>query len=319
MSKNKTLLSETAVKVRFMSKSWGAIVVDKELKREIADNKHAYAGAIGTTLRLCGDAPKHFRKIFNQFRNNQYHRMTLPWDDASQDMSTGKSTSGWRLCPINSLDVLMESFEHHQKEFELELDSFLKHYERYIDQDRKILGDLFDEYKYPCVDDLRDKFRFTMELEQISEYTNTNDIRLKCSESMKKRIEQDAKKRIEQNVNNAMKGTVDGLIDQVNDLVKIFATYDPSQKRKGFFTGKVFNGLKKSLETLPTFNDTVFSSDPKIKHAHQQLVKIIAKTKIDDDLRDGSEVSQVKRETLAKDLAESVDDLQGSFLDKAMK
>jgi len=319
MSKNKTLLSENAVKVRLCVKSWAGEVVDRQTKLELAERKKANPSSVNASINLCGKAPKNFRRIYNKFRNHIYRPFTVAWDDASQDVNTGKQNSGWRLCPITKLDQLMEHFETHKKIYEIEKEWFFKNYDKLIEADKEQLGDLWKRELYPDPNRLEEKFRFSFELEQITEYESSNDIRLKCSKGLRNRIASDAQKRVEQNVHNAMQEIVVHLVDQVDEIVARFSEYDPDDKRKGFFTGKVFNGLKKTLESLPTFNETIFADDPKIKNAHQKLLTVISKTQVDESMRDGTSKGRDKREKLAKDLADSVDDLKGSFLDKAMK
>ncbi len=318
---SKTLLSENAVKVRLTTKHYSGIKSDKILRKHLGNKMKANQSYLNVQKHLIGkDTNKYFRRIINQFRNNVFYPMTVAWSDSSNDYETGKVISGWRLLPITKLDQLMDLVEQHKKQFEKEVDSFCERYPELIEQAKVQLGDAFTRRDYLTVNQVRDKFYFDFEMEAVTEYESTTDIRLNCSENLKKKIEADAKRRVTNNVQSVMKDVVSSLLDQVDHLVDKLSSYDPDNKQKGgFFKDSSFKSLKRTLESLPSINNDILGGDADIKSAHQKLVSVVAKLGDVSELRESDAKADSKRKKVAKDLADSVDDLKGSFLDKAMK
>ena len=318
---SKILLSDNAVKVRLTTKHYSGIKSDKVLRGELCVSKKASQDYINVQKHLVGkESGKHFRRIINKFRNDVFYPMTVAWSDSSNDYDTGKVISGWRLLPITKLDELMDRVELYKKQFEKEVDSFCERYPSLILDAKDQLGDAFNEDDYPSVEYVRGRFLFDFEMEAVTEYESTKDIRLNCSENLKKKIEADAKRRVTNNVQSVMKDVVSSLLDQVDHLVGKLSSYDPKNKQKGgFFKDSSFESLKKTLDSLPSINNDILGGDAEIKSAHKKLVAVVAKLGDVSELRESDSKASTKRKKVAKDLAKSIDDLKGSFLDKAMK
>ena len=146
--------------------------------------------------------------------------MTLPWDDNSQDKESGKSISGWRLCPSTVIELLDEKMEESRDIFFEERDSFLDNYDTFIEVAERKLGTAFNEEDYPSVDTLKSKFQFDFKKSLISEITSSKDIRLDVSEKMKASIQKEAVDRVTGNIKNVLKVTVDALLEQVKLALK---------------------------------------------------------------------------------------------------
>tara|TARA_R100001244_G_scaffold5483_1_gene6777 strand:- start:464 stop:1432 length:969 start_codon:yes stop_codon:yes gene_type:complete len=319
--KSKSLLSDNAVKVRLTTRHYSGIKSDKFLRSELAETKNAREDYLNVQKHLLGkDSSKYFRRVINKFRNDIFYPMTVAWSDNSNDSWTGKVVSGWRLVPVTKLDQLMDHVEKAKVQFEKEVEAFLKRYPYLIESAKVKLGDAFEICDYLDVEDVREKFLFDFEMEAVTEYESTKDIRLNCSENLKKKIENDARQRVQNNVKGVMKDVVSSLLDQVDHLVGKLSSYDPENKQKGgFFKDSSFENLKKTLDSLPSINNDILGGDADIKLAHQKLVAVVTKLGDVSELREKDSKAKTKRNKVAKDLANSIDDLKGSFLDKAMK
>ena len=82
----------------------------------------------------------------------------MPWDDNSTDYDTGKTVSGWRLCPNSNLDKLQSHVDISKQVWEREVEGFLRSYPKQMEQAKRNLGEAYNEYDYPDFDDLRSKF-----------------------------------------------------------------------------------------------------------------------------------------------------------------
>lgn len=309
--KNKNILSARALLVRLTVKHPSGIRVDKFLREGLESKVGADDRTLHVSKHIYGEnINKIFRRIVNGFRNEHYYPMTLPWDDTSQDKESGKSISGWRLCPSTVIELLDNKMEESRDIFFKERDGFLENYDTFIEVAERKLGTAFNEEDYPSVDTLRSKFQFDFKKSLISEITSSKDIRLDVSEKMKASIQKEAIDRVTGNIKNVFKVTVDALLEQVNHIVDKLKKGDTFHKTS-------FDKLKQSIDMLPSINADILNNDPHITKAHQNLVTVFASINSYDSLRDETELGEQKRKRVAEGLEKSVDDLKGSFFDKA--
>ena len=315
---NANTLSENATLVRLTTKHPSGIKSDKDLKEGLAIDQKAYESSLHVAKYIFGkETNKYFRRIINQFRNNYFYPMTVPWDDNTSDFE-GKVLSGWRLCPNQELDRLMDKVNEAKVDFDKEVKSFLDNYDDLIEANKYKLGDAFKLSDYPSKDEIETKFRFDFELGTVPQF-NSKDIRLNVSEKLRKKIENDALKRATKNVEAITRTTVETLLESVEHLADKLSSYDPKTKGGGFFKNSSFDKFRQFLDTLPSINSDILGNDKKIAEAHQNLVSVFAKINDVSSLRDDDDYTDKKRKQLADDLKDSVSDLademKGGFLD----
>ena len=311
---NKNTLSENATLVRLTTKHPSGIKSDKDLKEGLAIDQKAYESSLHVAKYIFGKEPnKYFRRIINQFRNNYFYPLTVPWDDNTSDYE-GKVLSGWRLCPNKELDRLVDKVNEAKNDFQKEVKQFLDNYDNLIYQNKSALGDAFKLSDYPTELEIEKKFRFDFELGTVPQF-NSKDIRLNVSEKLRKKIENDALKRATKNIEAITRTTVETLLESVEHLADKLKSYDPKTKGGGFFKNSTFDKLRQFLDTLPSINNDILGNDKMIAEAHQKLVGVFAKINDVDSLREDDDYTAKKRKQLADDLTDSVDELKGGFYD----
>ena len=311
---NANTLSENATLVRLTTKHPSGIKSDKDLKEGLAIDQKANNDSLHVAKYIFGkETNKYFRRIINQFRNNYFYPLTVPWDDNTSDYE-GKVLSGWRLCPNQELDRLMDKVNDAKVDFQKEVNSFLDNYDNLIEANKYKLGDAFKLSDYPTKDEIATKFRFDFELGTVPQF-NSKDIRLNVSEKLRKKIESDALKRATKNVEAITRTTVETLLESVEHLADKLKSYDPKTKGGGFFKNSTFDKLRQFLDTLPSINNDILGNDKMIAEAHQKLVGVFAKINDVDSLREDDDYTAKKRKQLADDLTDSVDELKGGFYD----
>ena len=311
---NANTLSENATLVRLTTKHPSGIKSDKDLKEGLAIDQKAYESSLHVAKYIFGkETNKYFRRIINQFRNNYFYPLTVPWDDNTSDYE-GKVLSGWRLCPNQELDRLMDKVNDAKVDFQKEVNAFLDDYDNLIEANKYKLGDAFKLSDYPTKDEIATKFRFDFELGSVPQF-NDKDIRLNVSEKLRKKIEQDALKRATKNVEAITRTTVETLLESVEHLADKLKSYDPKTKGGGFFKNSTFDKLRQFLDTLPSINNDILGNDKMIAEAHQKLVGVFAKINDVDSLREDDDYTAKKRKQLADDLTDSVDELKVGFYD----
>jgi len=315
---NANTLSENATLVRLTTKHPSGIKSDKDLKEGLAIDQKANNDSLHVAKYIFGkETNKYFRRIINQFRNNYFYPLTVPWDDNTSDYE-GKVLSGWRLCPNQELDRLMDKVNDAKVDFQKEVNSFLDNYDNLIEANKYKLGDAFKLSDYPTKEEIETKFRFDFELGTVPQF-NSKDIRLNVSEKLRKKIESDALKRATKNVEAITRTTVETLLESVEHLADKLKSYDPKTKGGGFFKNSTFDKLRQFLDTLPSINNDILGNDKMITEAHQKLVSVFAKINDVDSLREDDDYTAKKRKQLADDLTDSVDELKGGFLDNMYK
>ena len=319
---NANTLSENATLVRLTTKHPSGIKSDKDLKEGLAIDQKAYESSLHVAKYIFGkETNKYFRRIINQFRYNYFYPMTVPWDDNTSDFE-GKVLSGWRLCPNQELDTLMDKVNDAKVDFDKEVNEFLNNYDNLIEANKYKLGDAFKLSDYPTKDEIATKFRFDFELGTVPQF-NSKDIRLNVSEKLRKKIESDALKRATKNVEAITRTTVETLLESVEHLADKLSSYDPKTKGGGFFKNSSFDKFRQFLDTLPSINSDILGNDKKIAEAHQNLVTVFAKINDVNSLRDDDDYTDKKRKQLADDLKDSVSDLademKGGFLNDMYK
>ena len=319
---NANTLSENATLVRLTTKHPSGIKSDKDLKEGLAIDQKAYESSLHVAKYIFGkETNKYFRRIINQFRYNYFYPMTVPWDDNTSDFE-GKVLSGWRLCPNQELDTLMDKVNDAKVDFDKEVKQFLDNYDNLIEANKYKLGDAFKLSDYPTKDEIATKFRFDFELGTVPQF-NSKDIRLNVSEKLRKKIESDALKRATKNVEAITRTTVETLLESGEHLADKLKSYDPKTKGGGFFKNSSFDKFRQFLDTLPSINSDILGNDKTIAEAHQNLVTVFAKINDVNSLRDDDDYTDKKRKQLADDLKDSVSDLademKGGFLNDMYK
>lgn len=310
MNNNNDLLSSRAVLVSLTMKHPSGIKVDKSLREGLEYKVGADEKTLHVSKHIFGEnINKVFRLITNRARANHYWKLTVPWADNTADEESAK-TSGWRLCPSTVVDDLQERMELMENEFYEEAENFLENYDEFIEVAKRKLGSAFKIEDYPDVNDLRKKFVFNFKIKTIPQVTNADDIRLNVSAKMKQRIQSEAEDTIKHNIKNVFKVTVEALLEQVNHIVD-------KLKKGEQFHARSFDKLRQTVDMLPSINEDILNNDKDIANAHQGLLTVLTSINSFDSLRDDTELGEASRKRVVDDLEKSVDDLKGSFFNKA--
>ena len=106
------------------------------------------------------------------------------------------------------------------------------------------------------------------------------------------------------------KVTVEALLEQVNHIVE-------KLKKGEQFHARSFDKLRQTVDMLPSINEDILNNDKDIANAHQGLLTVLTSINSFDSLRDDTELGEASRKRVVDDLEKSVDDLKGSFFNKA--
>lgn len=314
--KNVSAIAQNCTLIRLETKTWSGIKSDPELRDTLAKDYEAQSSSFNVQKYLVGSEHKKQWKSCVDTLRKPMKEFTLPWSDTSFDHYEGRLVSGWRLCPNKHWDKLNEAMEKSQTTFWKEVDGFIRDYPKLIERAKEVLGDAFDEDDYPDLDDIRGKFRFEWSTAQVPDATSIDDVRVKASSSLVKKMKADVTRLQESNSKACVQQLVDNLIEQSEHLSEKLKNYDPKNKRKGgFFKDGSVNLFKDTVGLLPTFNEAICGNDKTITQAHQKLMGVIVKLNSVDDIRADDDKSDKARKEVAQDIDDAIDPVKSGFFD----
>jgi len=296
MSKTKTTLAEKCKKVQVTIKTYSGIKADTEAKRELADNKNANASLVNVSKHLFDRTfLKEPTKIGKQFRNNVIYKRTLPWIDADDRvLGEGKNyvagthrrvkSSEWRLLPSEQLEWFEKQVKEYKKKFDDAVDEIITGYENAIEeaeQKHTGLGDLFDRLDYPSVDDLRARYIFEYDKNDINEF-NSRDIRVHVDEEVRENIVATELAKERSIKRNADSHTAKKLVVLVENLANRLDAFDPKNPSKNPLRNSSFDNLRDLLDVV---DDYLLTDDDNLKKTITTLRKDIVKAKSQGDLK----------------------------------
>lgn len=235
-------LHERAMLVRSTISRWYGSGADHEVVEEIRKSKEA-KGQVGSfTKRLMTrDRLKKINRITNDAR--KYHKsVTLPWGD-----------SGARLLNVTQFFDYKKKMSTFERDFYLAVEEFLGVYVHAVHAQKERLGKLWRETDYPTLDEMRDRFRFSVLVEPLP---SSEDFRIKLSADEASEI----KKEYEAEMRSRLKGAVHDVFARVQETVSEVQEKlaDPDAQIRS----TTFEALRKLVASLPQLNAVV--RDPAI-------------------------------------------------------
>lgn len=227
---------------------WQARKKDKAASSEVTENAGAKAGAANVNKALLPDNPKleAIVKWGNQFRDFIYTN-TLPWDDG-----------GWRIGHASKHMEFMMKTGDMRREGERLVEEFMADYAAAIEQARFTLNDLFDPADYPGEDEVRAKFRFTLDVQTLA---SADDFRLidGVPQDEVDLLVATATANAESRVKEAMETAFGRLFDVVQKFSYTLEQYGSGGIKK--FNDTLVGNITELVEAMPALN---IIGDPKL-------------------------------------------------------
>lgn len=227
---------------------WQARKKDKSESTKVTESAGAKAGAANVNKALLPDNPKleAIRKWGDQFRDFVYTN-TLPWDDG-----------GWRVGQVQRHMEFMMKTGDMMREGDRLVDEFIDSYQASVEEARFTLNDLFDQSDYPGVEELRTKFRFTLDVQTIP---NVEDFRVieGVPQDEVDRLVETAKASADARIKEAMDLAFDRLFKVVQKFADTLDQYGGGTVKK--FNDTLVGNIAELVDAMPALNIT---SDPRL-------------------------------------------------------
>ena len=235
-------ISSGAMLVNLNVSAWTGRKKDKRASAEVTTTNHAKHGSASVNKQLMGncDELKAIHSLIGVARNHTHYNYTMPW-----------SKGGTALLTTAAYFTYKPLMEEHQKEFYRRVDVFLAAYSWEITKAQAELGDLFNDDDYPAVEELRSKFRFTVEYDPMPE---SGDWRVDVSREQLNDLEQQFAKTADRRVQEAMNDVWTRLHEQLTHFSDRL-DYTDDEKKKIFKEATVDN-LLNLIDLLDVLNVT---------------------------------------------------------------
>ena len=159
------------VLVQISIRQWKGIKIDRNVTDEVAVEKTGSCRNVGSYQKrlFSKDALGRIGAVASKARELNY-LFTMPWSDIGQ-----------RLLPAPQLFVFSEKMKDLKANFEAEVETFIRGYEKWIERSEVRLGKMFNPSDYPSVAEVRSKFSFDYYFSEVP----TGDLRIAMSEEDK--------------------------------------------------------------------------------------------------------------------------------------
>lgn len=262
-------ISSSAMLVELNISVWTGRKFDKTVSAEIDVQKHTTTRAGNYHKKLFADEPK-FDAISKYAGNARtYHYFaTMPWSD-----------SGLRL-----LTTAMY-FDYHKKVTEMEQEfyklvgDFLADYDNMIARAHTKLGNLFNPEDYPSMDEIQNKFRFSVKYQPVPE---VGDFRVNVGNDALQQLNESYATYYQEQLTSAYKDVWERTHEALKNMSEKLAG-----EKKQIFRDTLVTNVRDMIDLLDRFNVT---DDPKMRQAKTKMESALLgitpdALREDDDLR----------------------------------
>ena len=152
-------ISSSAMLVELNISTWTGRKFDKQVSQEVDTAKQTTTRAGNYSKKLFADEPTFdaIQKYAGNARTFHYHA-TMPWSD-----------SGLRLLTTAMYFDYQKEITGMRDEFDRLVGEFVDNYDVLVNKARVKLGNLFNADDYPHVEDVKQKFRFSVKYAPVPE------------------------------------------------------------------------------------------------------------------------------------------------------
>jgi hypothetical protein len=286
---NQPALQEIAVKSMVAFKCWTAHKIDHDATEQTLNNYQAFEGA-GRFNKVLIDKVhlSNLRKIIQDARK-YWHSVTLPWGN-----------EGSRILPGVKIFEFESKMREFQRAFETEYEKLEANYTSIIDEQKRILGNMYNHDDYPSIEELRQKFGFEngklgIKVE-ISGIESTDDIRLNMTEPLINRLKNQAAEEERDKIIEATRDIYRRLVQRLSAMVERLKATKTDKKTNdevyAKFKNATITNLVEILELVPLLN---IAGDETLDEVSRQLSEKLADIAPVDIRND----EQIRKEVIA--------------------
>lgn len=238
-----SILAERAMLASVRIAHWSGRKLDKRVTAETnaRHNAAADAGRYNKAL-LSKEAIADVLRVENSARAEHYAR-TLPWRD-----------DGARILSAAGYLDYADKMRGLRAEFDSAVESFVAGYPDFVEAARARLNGMFDPADYPGPDDIRGRFRFSVD---ISPVPDAADFRVAIGDAQAAAVRADLERRSDEALQAAMRDAWQRVADATGRMVERLRAYQPGadgKKAEGVFRDSLVENVRELAGLLPTLN-----------------------------------------------------------------
>lgn len=192
-------------------------------------------------------------------RTRRFHREnTLPWLDNSK-----------RILPSARFETYMATMRERRPERQQLVDAFIRRYDHWIDEARRMRGDAFSPADYPDRDTARAAYSFSVQAEPVP---HRDDFRIRLGGADLHEVHAGLEERLQEAARVARNELVGRICQPLVKLVERLSDADAT------FKDSLLTNVRAVAETIPDFN---ISDDPDVERLRQRIVSELGR--IDPD------------------------------------
>ena len=281
-------LRERAMLVRFTVGRWYGVGADDQVTEEVR-TKHSAVGEVGVFIKRF--MSRSYLAKINAVTNDarRYSKaMTLPWGDGNT-----------RLLASALYFEYKTAMTKYESEFTEAVNEFLKDYDGHIESMKTKLNGLFKDDDYPNEQQLRERFRFDLQLAPIP---SAEDFRVDLGAEEMARVRRDIEQEVEVSLKGASREVWDNLYNRIEKLRERLKSSDKQVR------SVLFDHLREDLALLPKLNLT---NDPQLTAVGLRIQK---------EILEGLDVGAMREDDAVRsEVAKKADGIlasMGSFMGK---
>lgn len=241
-----TNIQKSAVLVRLNISQWGGEKTDKAVSDEVANAKNAKDGAGRYVKKLVvGSQLKEISTLVGKARN-------------VNKAQTLKYLDGLDMLPVANFDGHSEIIGNYKSVFDGLVDEFCIDWQKILDAQALRLGDMHNPSDYPTVEELREKFHFTISYEPLADGNQFD--KMFGSEELEKQLIEQAEAEMQSKIDEAMRDLWGRLIKRIKDFNHKMNKFEPAVKgvsrQVEGFKGSLVENIREICDVLPRLNVT---------------------------------------------------------------
>lgn len=257
-------ISSSAVLVELNISIWTANKLDKGATEVMQNNNSASKDSAQVYKNLMAGTDKRKKIADYAARARLYHNQTtLSWSD-----------KGARLLPTSLFMDYKQNMNVYQKNMEVMIKDFFLNYADLIEGARLNLGDLFNPYDYPSIEELRSKFGFRLVFSPLPE---SGDFRLDIPQADMTELSEKYELAFNDRLSDAMREPWEKLHKMLTDM-SVKLTEESNDDKKRFHDSFVSN----PIELCGLLSHLNITKNPQLEQARRELELTMLGTDIDD-------------------------------------
>ena len=240
-------IQDKAMLVHLNISTWTARKFDPKVTKEIEDNYSANDSGRYNKILIAGEHLAKIQKIASATRVYHYEH-TLAWND-----------NGGRLLSADIYFDYVSAMDKFQNELTTQVSRFINMYPTYIEEAKSRLKGMFSEEDYPSLEDLRQKYKFTVSFNPVPD---AQDLRIQLNQHEKESIRQSIMEQVDNSTKTAMTDIWNRLHGVVKHMIERLSDADNK------FKNSLVDNIKELCEILPKLN---VAGDEKLTAAIKEI------------------------------------------------